>query len=206
MLSLWQPINWPAWRQVSALPCVISSPAVSIKNSPLIFLITGLPGVIVGANVILWVPGKNAEMALGVLTPGLGLYSAFKKDLGQVCTEKNRDARTLAAGGLVLFLLGTLNGSLTSGSGLFVTVWLVRWFGLDYKRAIAYTLILVGMFWNGTGALTPGVLGEIRWDWIPMLLAGSLLGAIWGRIWPSCTVISGSSGCLRQCRYWLGSS
>ena len=143
-------------------------------------LVTGLPGVIVGANVILWVPGKNAETALGVLTLGLGLYSAFKKDLGQICAEKNRDARTLAAGGLVLFLLGILNGSLTSGSGLLVTVWLVRWFGLDYKRAVAYTLILVGMFWNGTGALTLGVLGEIRWDWIPMLLAGSLLGGYLG--------------------------
>lgn len=66
------------------------------------------------------------------------------------------------------------------GFGLFVIVWLVRWFGLDYKRAVAYTLILVGMFWNGTGALTLGVLGEIRWDWIPMLLAGSLLGGYLG--------------------------
>jgi hypothetical protein len=80
----------------------------------------------------------------------------------------------------VLFVIGALNGSLTSGTGLFVTMWLVRWFGLDYRRAIAYTLILVGVFWNGSGALTLGILGEIRWAWLPALLLGSLLGGYLG--------------------------
>jgi len=79
-----------------------------------------------------------------------------------------------------LFLVGILNGSLTSGTGLFVTLWLVRWFGLDYRRAIAYTLILVGVFWNGTGAVTLGMLAEIRWPWLPALLLGSLLGGYLG--------------------------
>ena len=83
-------------------------------------------------------------------------------------------------GGGVLFLIGVLNGSLTSGTGLFVTLWLVRWFGLDYKRAVAYTLILVGMFWNGSGALTLGLLGTIEWDWLPVLIVGSLLGGYAG--------------------------
>jgi uncharacterized membrane protein YfcA len=86
----------------------------------------------------------------------------------------------MALGGIVLFLIGMLNGSLTSGTGLFVTLWLVRWFGLDYKRAVAYTLILVGVFWNGTGALTLGLLAEIRWSWLPALLLGSLLGGYIG--------------------------
>jgi len=63
---------------------------------------------------------------------------------------------------------------------LFVTLWLVRWFGADYKTAVAYTLVLVGMFWNGAGAVTLGMLGEIRWDWLPALLAGSLLGGYLG--------------------------
>jgi uncharacterized membrane protein YfcA len=79
-----------------------------------------------------------------------------------------------------LFAIGVLNGSLTSGTGLFVTLWLVRWFGFDYQRAVAYTLILVGVFWNGTGALTLGWLAEIRWSWLPALLLGSLLGGYLG--------------------------
>ena len=60
------------------------------------------------------------------------------------------------------------------------TLWLVRWFGFDYKRAIAYTLVLVGIFWNGVGALTLGFLAEIRWSWLPALLLGSLLGGYAG--------------------------
>jgi len=143
-------------------------------------LATGMPGVILGANIILWVPGRNAEIALGILTLGLGVYSGFKKELGQAYESKHRDTQGLVAGGVILFLIGGLNGSLTSGTGLFVTLWLVRWFGMDYQRAVAYTLILVGMFWNGTGAITLGILGTVRWDWIPVLLIGSLLGGYLG--------------------------
>ncbi|MEW8223010.1 MAG: sulfite exporter TauE/SafE family protein, partial [Candidatus Thiodiazotropha taylori] len=78
------------------------------------------------------------------------------------------------------FLIGVLNGSLTSGTGLFVTLWLVRWFGLDYQRAVAHTLVLVGVFWNGTGAITLGILGEIWWQWLPVLIVGSLIGGYLG--------------------------
>jgi len=80
----------------------------------------------------------------------------------------------------VIFMIGILNGSLTSGSGLFVTLWLVRWFGLSYPKAVAHPLILVGLAWNGTGALVLGFSGEIRWSWIPALIAGSLAGGYLG--------------------------
>lgn len=146
----------------------------------LFVLATGLPGVVLGAATILFVPGRIAEFSLGVLTLGLAVYSLFRRELGQAAVPCHRDRSGMVIGGLVLFLLGILNGSLTSGSGLFVTLWLVRWFGLDYKAAVAYVLVLVGLFWNGTGALTLGMLGDIRWDWLPALLAGSLLGGYLG--------------------------
>jgi len=150
------------------------------RSFALFIMTTGMPGVVVGASVILWVPDRHAEIALGILTLGLGIYSGLNAGLGQNLSPANRDKRGMTIGGLVLFLIGILNGSLTSGTGLFVTLWLVRWFGLDYKRAVAYTLILVGMFWNGTGAITLGILGNIRWDWVPVLLAASLLGGYLG--------------------------
>ena len=143
-------------------------------------LATGLPGVVLGAMVILQVPGRIAEVSLGMLTLGLGVYSYLRSDLGQEMVLRNQSGPGLWIGGGGLFLIGALNGSLTSGTGLFVTLWLVRWFGADYKTAVAYTLVLVGMFWNGAGALTLGMLGEIRWDWLPALLAGSLLGGYLG--------------------------
>ncbi len=150
------------------------------KSIALFTLATGLPGVVVGAHLIVGVSGRAAETALGILTAGLGLYSWLNPQLGQSHQARNRDRRGLVLGGLGLFLIGALNGSLTSGTGLFVTIWLVRWFGFDYRRAVAYTLVLVGVFWNGTGALTLSFLAEIRWNWLPALLAGSLLGGYLG--------------------------
>jgi len=129
-------------------------------------LALGLPGAIVGANVILNVPERAAQVALGLLTAGLGIYSWLNPQLGQCVERLHSDRRGVLVGGLVLFGIGFLNGSLTSGTGLFVTMWLVRWFGLDYRRAVACTLILVGVFWNSSDALTLGLLGEIRWSWL----------------------------------------
>ncbi len=143
-------------------------------------LATGLPGVVLGANIILQVPGRHAEIALGVLTIGLGLYSLFKGRLGLAEEPRNRDGVGRWLGGVGLFAIGVLNGSLTSGTGLFVTLWLVRWFGADYRQAVAYTLVLVGLFWNGAGAIALGLMGEVRWDWLPALLVGSLLGGYAG--------------------------
>lgn len=146
----------------------------------LFILLCGMPGVIIGARIILDVPDRWAEIALGCLTISLGIYSWLKPSLGQQAKSTNRTAQGYVIGGIVLFLIGILNGSLTSGTGLFVTLWLVRWYGLEYKRAVAYTLILVGLFWNGTGAITLGFLSEIRWDWLPTLLLGSFLGGYAG--------------------------
>jgi uncharacterized membrane protein YfcA len=153
----------------------------TLEQSFALFILTcGLPGVILGANLILKIPGRTAELVLGGLTLGLGVYSLLKPELGQVHQFLNRHWRGYLTGGSILFLIGVLNGSLSSGTGLFVTLWLVGWFGLDYKQAVAYTLVLVGLFWNGIGALTLGWLGNIQWSWLPALFAGSLLGGYLG--------------------------
>lgn len=146
----------------------------------LIILLWGMPGVILGANIILLVPDRNAEIALGLLTAGLGLYSVFRPQLGLQSSSRDLTFKNVAIGGVILFVIGALNGSLTSGTGLFVTLWLVSWFGLDYKRAVAYTLILVGMFWNGAGAITLAMLSEVKWAWLPALLLGSFMGGYIG--------------------------
>lgn len=150
------------------------------RDFVVLLLFAGLPGVVLGGLLILHVPDRSAEIALGVLTGSLGIYSIVKPQLGQHYQPKHRQGKSFLQGGAVLFLLGIINGSLTSGSGLFVTIWLIFWFGMDYQRAVAYTLIMVGLFWNGTGAITVGMLAEIRWDWLPALLAGSLLGGYLG--------------------------
>jgi uncharacterized protein len=145
-----------------------------------LILAAGLPGVLLGALLVLEIPPRAGEIALGLLTIGLGWYSWRRPQLGQQAVPVVSGAMHALAGALGLFLIGVLNGSLTSGTGLMVTLWLVRWYGLSYTQAVAYTLVLVGLFWNGTGALVLGTLGEVRWEWLPALLIGSFLGGYLG--------------------------
>jgi uncharacterized membrane protein YfcA len=150
------------------------------RRFSLIILGAGLPGVVLGALTILHIPEHIATLALGVLTLGLGLYSVFRPRLGMEHLPRNQQGAALVGGMAGLFVVGFLNGSITSGTGLFLTIWLIRWFGLDYTRAVAYTLILCGLVWNGTGALVLGVIGTVAWGWMPALLAGSILGGYLG--------------------------
>lgn len=157
-----------------------------IKNNTLqkpmiaLMLFSGIPGVIIGANIILSIPEAIAQFSLGILTISLGIYSLLKPKLGQQHNLKNQNFVGFLTGGIILFCIGALNGSLTSGTGLFATMWLIRWFGLDYQTAVAYTLVMVGLFWNGAGAITLGLIGNIYWEWLPALLLGSLLGGYLG--------------------------
>jgi uncharacterized membrane protein YfcA len=175
-------------------------------------LLCGLPGVVIGARTVLALPEHAARVALGVLTVGVAVYSIFKKNLGLVWQPRHRDIPGMAAGGVMLFVLGFLNGSLASGTGLFVTLLLIGWFGLDYKRATAYTMVLVGLFWNGAGALALALLTPPQWSWLPMLLLGSVVGGYWGahlaiakgnplikRIFEAVTIVSGLSLIVTAC-------
>ena len=164
------------------------------RNLSALVLLAGLPGVWLGANAVLSIPDNVATAALGLLTVGLGLYSARRSELGRTDNPTPLTHRTVVIGAAVLFVIGLLNGSLTSGTGLFVTLWLVRWFGLSYSRAVAHTLILVGLGWNGSGALVLGFSGEIHWPWLPALIAGSLIG---GYIGAHLSLVRGS-GMVKQ--------
>ncbi len=130
-------------------------------------IIVGAIGVIIGANLILAIPVKFAEAALGALIISLGIYSVTTKDLGQTSTPQRRHSLGFIIGAIILFIIGMINGSLTAGSGLFVTMFLVRWFGFDYKQAVAITLVSVGLFWNTIGAIAIYQAGAtIYWPWL----------------------------------------
>ena len=58
------------------------------KKLVVYILLTGMPGVILGANLILQIDDRLAEMALGILTLSLGVYSIFKKTWGRLRKKK----------------------------------------------------------------------------------------------------------------------
>lgn len=134
-------------------------------------------GVIIGANIVLLIPEQIAEKTLGGMILALGVYSRFKPQLGQQEILRNRDSLGWVLGGLGLMTIGVINGSLTAGSGLLVTLFLVRWFGYSYKQSVALTMLCVGLFWNGIGGIAIAQAGApVYWPWLPALLLGSFVG------------------------------
>lgn len=149
-------------------------------NLSLPLLIAGLPGVLIGAKTVLLIPETIAKTVLGILTVLLGLYSIYNKHLGLEATHHKNNFMHILGGAAGLCVIGFLNGAFSSGTGLFVTLWLVIWYGCDYKQATAHTMIFVGLFWNGIGATAFALLAQVQWDWLPVLLVASLLGGYLG--------------------------
>lgn len=140
-------------------------------------ILAGSLGVVAGAYLVVQIPDRVAELMLGAMIIALGVYSRFKPQLGQVTLEKNRHPLGYLVGGLGLAVIGIINGSLTAGSGLLVTLFLVQWFGYSYKQAVALTMICVGLFWNGLGGVAVVQAGApIYWPWLPILLLASFVG------------------------------
>jgi len=177
--SRWPPTRWPASRSAGRHAAPPEGSHLERRFS-LIILGAGLPGVVLGAVTILQIPERIATLALGVLTLGLGLVFGVQAPARHGPHAKKPAGAALIGGMAGLFVVGFLNGSITSGTGLFPHIWLIRYFGLDYTRAVAYTLILCGLLWNGTGALILGAIGTVAWDWMPALLAGSIIGGYLG--------------------------
>tara|TARA_Y100001968_G_scaffold333807_1_gene399727 strand:- start:21586 stop:22368 length:783 start_codon:yes stop_codon:yes gene_type:complete len=153
--------------------------SLNLKFS-IFILFTGLPGVYFGSKIALEIPSNISIFMLGVLTILIGLYSLNNKNLGIYKEKFKKNLLNLIICGFGLFAIGFINGSLSSGTGLFVTLWLVKSLGMPYDIAIAHTLVLVGLFWNGAGAITLSFSGKIMIEWLPTLILGSFIGGLIG--------------------------
>ncbi len=145
-----------------------------------LIIIAGIPGVLLGSYTSSILPSKFSTSLLGFLTLFLSFYSINNKKLGRHNQSVPINKLTILFGSLGLFIIGFLNGYLSSGTGLFVTIWMTAVYNLSFSLAIAYTLIYVGIFWNGIGAISLGLTGNIVWNYIPILIFGSLIGGYFG--------------------------
>ncbi len=162
--------------------------SLQLKYASLI-LISGIPGVLLGSYTSNILPNNFSTTLLGFLTLFLSLYSIKQKKLGSSNQKISINKLRIIIGSFGLFIIGFFNGYLSSGTGLFVTIWMITIFNLSFSIAVAYTLIFVGIFWNGIGALSLGLMGNIVWSYIPILILGSLLG---GYIGAYLSIIKGS--------------
>jgi len=143
-------------------------------------LIFGLPGVILGTFIVEFISEKYLYLFLGIISILLAFYSFLKSDLG-ISSENNKlnlanNIRFL----IFIFLIGILNGSISSGTGLLVTILLIKTFGMDFLRAISLTFFTVGIFWNFVGAVFLARIGSVPLNLLIVLIIGSFTGGNFG--------------------------
>ena len=95
-------------------------------------LIFGLPGVILGASIIEFISEKYLYLFLGIISITLAFYSFLKSDFGLSSLKKELNFINKIKFSIFIFLIGILNGSISSGTGLLVTILLIKTFGMDF--------------------------------------------------------------------------
>ena len=158
-------------------------------NYALLILLPGIPGVLLGSYTSSILPTNLSTIILGFLILLLSFYSINNKKLGGSNNIILISYKRILFGSAGLFIIGFLNGYLSSGTGLFVTLWMITIFNFSFSLAVAYTLIYVGIFWNGIGAISLGMTGNIIWGYVPILIFGSLVGGYFGACF---SIIKGS--------------
>ncbi len=143
-------------------------------------LVFGTPGVIFGASIVKFVSDQYLYLILGFFSIALSIYSFLKPDLGLKSLDDNIPLRFKLNFLLLIFLIGILNGSVSSGTGLLVTISLIKIFEMDFLRAIRITFFTVGIFWNAIGAIFLSRIGIIPINLLVVLILGSFTGGFFG--------------------------
>ena len=146
----------------------------------LILMMIGIPGVLVGASLVEIISNKYLYLIIGVLSIFLGSYSFTKPELGLETNNKKIYPASWIKFIICVFIIGILNGSISSGTGLLVTILLIRTFGIDFLNAISITFLTVGIFWNASGAIALSRIGYLPINILIILLMGSFTGGLLG--------------------------
>ena len=143
-------------------------------------LIFGLPGVIFGASMVEFISEQYFYLFLGIISIFLAFYSFFKSDLGLFSRNNEINLFQKIRFLFLIFLIGILNGSISSGTGLLVTILLIKSFGMDFLRAVSLTFFTVGIFWNFMGAIFLSKIGSMPLNLLLLLIVGSFTGGYFG--------------------------
>ena len=143
-------------------------------------LVFGLPGVFFGASIVELISEKYLYLFLGIISIWLAFYSLLKPDLGLSSGNNELNLIHKFRFLISIFMIGILNGSISSGTGLFVTILLIRTLGMDFLRAISLTFFTVGIFWNFAGAIVLSKIESIHSNLLILLIVGSFAGGYFG--------------------------
>ena len=140
----------------------------------------GLPGVVIGASIVKHISEQYLYLFLGIISILLAFYSLLKSDLGLASRDEKPNLIQKIRFLIFIFLIGILNGSISSGTGLLITILLVKTFEMDFLRAISLTFFTVGIFWNFTGAVFLSNVGSFPSKISIILIIGSFSGGYLG--------------------------
>ena len=143
-------------------------------------LIFGLPGVIFGASIVEYLSEQYLYLFSGTISILLAFYSLLKSDVGLSSGNNKVNLFQKIRFLIFIFLIGILNGSISSGTGLLVTMLLIKTFGMDFLRAISLTFLTVGIFWNFVGAIFLSNIGPVSSNILIILIIGSFAGGYFG--------------------------
>ena len=143
-------------------------------------LFFGTPGVIFGTTIVDYLSEEYLYFILGLFSVLLAFYSSKKTNLGLIEIKKEINFFQKIRFIVLIFLIGILNGSVSSGTGLLMTILLIKTYGIDFIRAVSLTFFTVGIFWNATGAIFLSRIGFISSNLLLILILGSLLGGFLG--------------------------
>ena len=143
-------------------------------------LIFGIPGVVLGTFIVKLISEEYLYLFLAIFTIMMGIYSFIKPNLGLISIQKNIGPLTYLKFNFLSFIIGILNGSISSGTGLLVTILLIQTFGLNFLTSISITFLTVGIFWNAAGAIALSKIGSLPLNIVGILTLGSFLGGFSG--------------------------
>tara|TARA_Y100001970_G_scaffold288149_1_gene414680 strand:- start:50614 stop:51429 length:816 start_codon:yes stop_codon:yes gene_type:complete len=143
-------------------------------------LLFGIPGVLFGTSLVNYLSEDYLYFFLSVFSIFIGIYSFFKPNLGLSSKRKKLSFKLRLKFYFYVFVIGILNGSISSGTGLLVTILLVKVIGMDFLSSISLTFLTVGIFWNAAGGIALSNMGPLQLNILIILLLGSFLGGYLG--------------------------
>jgi len=143
-------------------------------------LFFGTPGVILGSSIVKFLSEQYLYLILGIFSIGLAMYSFRKPTLGMISVANIVNFKLKLNFIIPIFFIGILNGSVSSGTGLLVTILLIKTYNLDFLRAVSLTFFTVGIFWNAIGALFLSRIGSVPLNLLVILILGSFIGGYFG--------------------------
>ncbi len=143
-------------------------------------LIFGTPGVILGTSIVNFISEEYLYLILGIFSIFLALYSYSRSNFGLFESPKNLSFLLKIRFAILIFLVAIINGSISSGSGLLVSILLIKTFGIDFKRALSLTFFTVGIFWNAIGAVFLSKIDSVPLNLLILLTLGSFIGGFFG--------------------------